>query len=193
MSKREQIITQALNLFYYNGFNATGVDSIIRAAGVSKKTLYHHFHSKNDLVLATLRRRDEQFRSSIIRETERRSDCPKGRLMAIFDVIAAWCRQDGFAGCLFINASAEFNDIAHPCHIACAEHKRLVCDYITELATAAGAQKPKELAKQLDLLIEGAIVNAHIQGDLWAAERAKPIAQALIANQMPQRYYRSLS
>jgi AcrR family transcriptional regulator len=180
ISKREQIINQALTLFYRNGFNATGVDKIINEAGVSKKTLYNHFRSKNELVLATLRKRDELFRNNMMRETERLASEPTERLLALFDVMGNWFNEKTFSGCMFINASAEFADLRDPCHILCAEHKRLVCDYIESLAEQAGAKDPHELAKQLNLLIEGAIVNAHVEGDMEAAQRAKNMAGFMV-------------
>lgn len=180
ISKREQIINQALNLFYKNGFHATGVDKIISEAGVSKKTLYHHFRSKNELVLATLRKRDELFRNNMMRETERLATLPKDRLLAIFDFLDGWFNEDSFCGCMFINASAEFGDLKDPCHILCAEHKRLVCDYIASLAEKAGANDASDMAKQWQLLVEGAIVKAHVEGDKDAAKRAQTIARHIL-------------
>lgn len=180
-SKREQIINKALTLFYHHGFNATGVDKIISEAGVSKKTLYHHFRSKNELVLATLRKRDELFRNNLMRETESRASSAKERLLAIFDVMTDWFQQDSFSGCMFINASAEYAELTDPCHKICAEHKYMVRDYIEGLASDAEVSDPKTLASQLSLLLDGAIVNAYVEGDRKAAERAKTIASHLIA------------
>jgi len=180
LSKREQIVNEALKLFYQNGFHATGIEQIISDAKVSKKTLYNHFKSKDELVLATLRKRDELFRNNLMRETERLADSPQERLLAIFDVISVWFREKDFAGCMFINASAEFSKQDNPSHILCAEHKRLVRDYIKTLATQAKLNDPEELSKQLNLLIEGAIVEAHVSGSTDSAKRAKTIAASLI-------------
>lgn len=180
LSKREQIITEALKLFYQNGFNATGIDRIISEAGVSKKTLYNHFRSKEELVLATLRKRDELFRNNLMREVERLADTPTEKILAIFDVIGNWFHEKNFSGCMFINASAEFSKADNPSHMLCAEHKRLVTEYIKELSVQAKMKEPGKLAKQLNLLIEGAIVTAHVEGDKSAAVRAKEIAKMLI-------------
>jgi AcrR family transcriptional regulator len=92
ISKREQIVTEALKLFYRNGFNATGVDRISAEAGVSKKTLYNHFKSKDELVLATLRQRDESFRNKFMRDTERLASTPRERLLSLFDALQGWFR-----------------------------------------------------------------------------------------------------
>jgi AcrR family transcriptional regulator len=180
LSKREQIVTEAQKLFYQYGFNATGVDRIIAQAGVSKKTLYNHFKSKDELILATLRKRDELFRNNLMRETERLGNTPKERLLALFDFMDAWFHEKNFAGCMFINAAAEFSETDNPCHIISAEHKRLVCNYIRDLAVQADAQNPEELSKQLNLLMEGAIVEAHVSGNKDAASRAKVMAEVFV-------------
>jgi AcrR family transcriptional regulator len=179
-SKRDVIVSHALRLFYRDGFNATGVERIIREAGVSKKTLYNHFRSKNELVLATLRQRDELFRNNIIRETERLGSSPKDRLLTLFDAHHQWFQDKEFSGCMFINASAEFSSQDDPCHIISAEHKRLVRDYIRVQAELAGAKEPELLAKKLNLLLEGAIVDAHVSGNRNAALMAKDMASVFV-------------
>ena len=176
ISKREQIVTEALKLFYRDGFNATGVDRISAEAGVSKKTLYNHFKSKDELVLATLRQRDESFRNKFMRDTERLGSTPRERLLSLFDALQGWFREKDFSGCMFINASAEFSAQDDPNHIISAEHKRLVRAYICELAEQAGARDPQALAGQLNLLVEGAIVEAHVSGNTEAATLAKSMA-----------------
>lgn len=185
-SKREQIVDAALRLFYQHGFNATGVDRIIGEAKVSKKTLYSHFKTKDELILATLRKRDELFRNNLMRETERKAQTPQARLMAVFDVMTDWFHEKGFSGCMFINAVAEFGEEDNPNHLLAAEHKRLVVDYIRGIAVEAGADDADALAHELNLLIEGAIVYAHVLGDKAAAERAKGMARKFTEQRLPQ-------
>lgn len=186
LSKREQIVSVALKLFYQHGFHATGIDRIIKEAKVSKKTLYNHFKSKDELVLAALRKRDELFRNDLMRNTERLGSTPKEQLLSVFDAIGEWMQEKKFAGCMFINASAEYSDADSPSHILCAEHKRLVRDYICELAIKAEMNNPEELAQQLNILIEGAIVDAHVSGNKAAANQAKKIA-AILVNKNPKK------
>ena len=185
-SKREQIVDAALRLFYQHGFNATGVDRIITEAKVSKKTLYSHFKTKDELILATLRKRDELFRNNLMRETEKKAQSPRDRLLAVFDVMTDWFNEKGFSGCMFINAVAEFGPQDNPNHQLAAEHKRLVVDYIRGLADAAGADAPEALAHELNLLIEGAIVYAHVLGDKLAAERAREMGKTFIEQRLPK-------
>ena len=180
LSKRDLIVSVALKLFYRNGFNATGVERIIKEAGVSKKTLYNHFRSKDELVLATLRKRDELFRNNIMRETERLASTPQDRLLVIFDAHHQWFQEKEFSGCMFINASAEFSSHDDPCHMISAEHKRLVRDYIRGQAEQAGVKDPDTLARQLNLLLEGAIVDAHVSGDKNSALMAKEMAAVFV-------------
>ena len=183
-SKRDLIVDAALKLFYRHGFNATGVDKIIAGAGVSKKTLYSHFRTKDELILATLRKRDELFRNKMMRETERRAADPRQRLFAIFDFHSDWFHEEDFSGCMFINAAAEFADADNPSHMLCAEHKRLVAEYICQQAQLAGARDPEALAHELNLLLEGAIVYAHVVGDKHSAVRAREMARVFVERQL---------
>ena len=184
-SRREHLVETALRLFYTHGFHATGIDRILSEAGVAKMTLYKHFRSKDELILATLRRRDELFRNWLMGAMEQAGGDPRERMLAMFDALDDWFHGRalstlGFHGCAFIKAAGEFDDPDHAVHRACAEHKRLIVDYLTGLATTAGAAEPKTLAEQLALLKEGAIVTAQVRGMANAAEQARPIARAMI-------------
>lgn len=183
-SKREQIIYAALDLFYLEGFHATGIEKIIEKAGVSKKTLYNHFRSKEELILAVLRKRDELFMASFTRRVEQPGTTARQRLELVFDALDKWFHEKGFNGCMFINASAEFSDPESPCHKLCAGHKALICDYIKDLAKEAGARDPEELSTQLSFLMEGAIVQAHTCNDKKAAQKAKDMARVFIERSM---------
>lgn len=140
ISKKDQIITQALELFYQHGFNATGIDLIISEAGVSKKTLYNHFKSKDALILAVLKKRDEIFRKKLVTFVEKPEASAQNQLLALFDFMHNWFHEKNFFGCMFINASAEFSDAVHPSHVLCSEHKHLIREYIKSLAVDAKAK-----------------------------------------------------
>ncbi len=180
ISKRDQIVSEALSLFYQEGFNATGVDRVSSKAGVSKKTLYNHFKSKDELVMAVLRKRDELLRNKMMRDTERLASTAKDRLLSVFDVHDAWFKEKDFCGCMFINAAAEFAELQDPIHMISTEHKRLVRAYLATLAKEAGASEPELLAEKLHLLIEGAIVEAHVSANKEAALLAKGMAKVFI-------------
>jgi AcrR family transcriptional regulator len=183
-TRRDQLIDTALALFARAGYHATGIDRILSEAGVAKMTLYNHFRSKDELILAALHRRDERFRNWFMRGVERRAESPRARLFAIFEVLDEWVRSRDFTGCMFINASAEFADPDHPVHRACAEHKALMRDYLVGLARAAGADRAEALADGLGLLLEGAIVAAHTAGDREAAVKARAAAGPLVEHHL---------
>ncbi|SEN36493.1 transcriptional regulator, TetR family [Roseovarius tolerans] len=184
-SRRDDLVDTALKLFYAGGFNATGIDKILAESGVAKMTLYKHFRSKDELILAVLHRRDEQFRNWLMGEIEKAAPDPRGRLLAMFDALALWFsgrafKGMGFYGCAFINAAGEFGDHTHPAHRAAAEHKRSIVDYLERLCSEAGAPEPRHLAEQLALLKEGAIATAHVRGMPEAAQIAKDMAAGMI-------------
>jgi len=186
-SRRDDLVETALRLFYTQGFNATGIDRILAEAGVAKMTLYKHFRSKDELILAVLHRRDEQFRNWLMGEMERAATAPRARLLAMFDALGEWFagrafKGLGYFGCSFINATGEFGDPDHPAHRTAAEHKRRIVEYLTRLCTEAGARDPEALAEQLALLKEGAIVTAHVRSRPQAAAQAKQAAAVLIAD-----------
>lgn len=178
--KRDHLVDTALQLFYRDGFHATGIDKILETAGVARMTLYNHFKSKDELILAALRRRDEKFRNWFMRAVERRAASPRDRLLAIFDTLEEWTCEKSFYGCMFINASAEFSAPDDPIHMVSSEHKALVLKYIRELVEAAGLSDNSSLADELMLLAEGAIVMAHVTGDTNAAANAKSAATKLL-------------
>ena len=180
VSKREQLVETALKLFSREGFHATGIDRILAESGVAKMTLYNHFKSKDDLVLAALRRRDELFRNNFSRQVEAAAETPAGRLAALFDVLHAWINSDDFNGCMFCNAAAEYRDASSPIRALAAEHKRLMLASIRLLAEQAGAEHPHELAEHLNLLLEGAISQALTAGDLDAAKTAARAARVVL-------------
>jgi len=183
--RREHLIETAARLFNEHGYHATGIDRILAESGVAKMTLYNHFRSKDELILAVLRRRDETFRNRLIRAAEDLAETPRERLLAIFDVLGEWFRSKDFHGCMFINASAEFGAPDSAIRAASCEHKRLLTRYVEGLAEAAGARDPAALAGAIMLLVEGAIVSAQINCDCAPAEQAKRAAATLVAAAIP--------
>lgn len=179
-SKRDHLVEAALKLFYRDGFHATGIDKILAESGVAKMTLYKHFKSKDELILAVLRQRDKLYRNDFMRDVERRTKVPRERLLAIFDTLGDWFSSRTFSGCLFINAAAEYPEPDDPIHMACAEHKRLVLKYVKELATAAGAKDPETLARNLSLLMEGAVISFYVANQADAAKQARIAAESLL-------------
>lgn len=183
--RREKLVDTATELFYKHGFHATGIDRIVAEAGVAKMTLYKHFRSKDELILAVLRRRDESFRNWLMREIERREAGPRERLLVLFDVLREWFRKNDYRGCMFINAGAEYGAPDSAIRALACEHKRLLRAYVEQLARDAGASDPAELASGLTLLANGATVAAQLNCDCGPAEDAKRAAAVLVAAGIP--------
>lgn len=179
-----RILDTAAGLFYDQGLHAIGVDTIARAAGVTKKTLYDRFGSKDELIAMYLRERDERWRAKLTRAVERAAD-PRERLLATFDALGAWMRAENPRGCAFVNAFAELPDPDHPGHQVAADQKEWLLAYLTRLATDAGVPDPKRLGRRLLLLHEGATV-AYGTGLMpTAAKEARTAAEALIGGGTP--------
>lgn len=179
-SKRERLLRTALELFAKQGIHATGIDTIVESAGVTKKTLYAHFRSKEELLLAALRHYDGLFRNEFMRKVEQAAKNPKDRLLAVFDVAGDWFRQPNFYGCLFINTVGEFSQQETPIRQVCQENKRLMKGYLQELCEEIGVQDAEGLAEELALVFEGAIVTAQVSQKPNAAQVAKRAAKALV-------------
>ncbi|MCE7998154.1 MAG: TetR/AcrR family transcriptional regulator [Rhodobiaceae bacterium] len=173
-------MTVARDLFMEHGFHGTGIDRILGEAGVSKKTLYTHFRSKDELILAVLKDHDGSFRNHFMRQVEQASSDPRGRLMAVFDVAEAWFETPSFFGCVFINAVGEYSKADTPIRSACRDFKMQMTDFIVRLAKDAGAADYTNLGNQLSLLLEGAIVTAQVTNRELAIESARSAAEILI-------------
>ena len=185
VSARERILTAAYELFSRRGIRAVGTDEVIERAGVARATLYRHFATKNDLVLAVLERREEVWTHGLIEEQSRqRGTTPEEQLLAIFDVMHDWFQlRDGYEGCSFINVLLELG-ADHPAGQASITHIEHVRDIVRHRAIAAGLTDVEDFASSLHILMKGAIILAAV-GDLDAALRARKMASVLIAEHRP--------
>jgi AcrR family transcriptional regulator len=175
----ERILAAAYDLFTQRGVRAVGVDEIIARAGVAKATFYRHFHSKDDLILAFLHRREDVWTHGWLeKETLKRSDDPKKRLLAIFDVMDSWFQRDDFEGCPFIDI------VGHPqphdrVRKEAVSQMGMIQGFVRKLARDAGAKNADSLAASWQTLMAGSIVMA-LSGNLGAAQLAKTAAEALL-------------
>lgn len=181
-NKRDELVRKALQVFYRDGFHVTGMDKLVVETGVSKTSMYKHFRTKEELILAALQLRDENFRKWFLQRVDELADTPAERLIASFDVLGEWFKEDSFRGCMFIKAGAEYQEQDHPIHVQAAEHKHLMLEFLTDLARKAGARDPEALGCQLLLLQEGAIVTAVLVKSCDPARDAKAAAQVLLDN-----------
>jgi AcrR family transcriptional regulator len=177
---RERILEAAYELFSRKGIRAVGTEELIEVAGVSRATLYRHFASKNDIVLAFLQRREHRWtREFVEAEARRRGTTPREQLLAIFDVFDEWFHEDDFDGCSFINVLLETADLAHPVGQASAAHLEYIRSVVRTLAEEAGIEETAEFAHSWHILMKGSIVAAG-EGDVDAARRAQAIGELLL-------------
>jgi AcrR family transcriptional regulator len=176
---RERILESSYELFSHRGIQAVGVDEVIEKAGVAKATLYRHFPSKDDLVLAFLERREELWTHELVEEGARsRGSTPEEQLLAIFDVFDDWFRREDFEACSFISVLLEMGP-QHPVGRASMRHLENIRSIVRQLAEEAGLQDPASFAHSWHILMKGSIVAA-AEGDLEAARRARAMARQLI-------------
>ncbi|GAB3122416.1 TetR/AcrR family transcriptional regulator [Streptomyces calidiresistens] len=150
-----RILAAAEELFYDRGITAVGVDLIAERSGVTKRTLYNRFGSKDHLVAAYLAERAQRWRA-LVRQAVEARDRPADAVLAPFDALRTWT-DTHTRGCAFINALAELPDPSHPARHIAVDQKLWLLNLFEELATEAGCSDPAVLAGRLLLLHEGAL------------------------------------
>ncbi|MFC8229115.1 TetR/AcrR family transcriptional regulator [Streptomyces sp. NPDC057287] len=171
-----RIVAAAEELFYDRGITAVGVDLIAEHSGVTKRTLYNRFGSKDHLVAAYLVERDRRWRS-LVRAAVDACDDPVEAVTAPFDALRTWSGANT-RGCAFTNALAELPDRAHPAYAIAAGQKLWLRNLFEELATGAGRARPATLATQLLVLHEGALATQPLPLDTLADTTA--LARAVV-------------
>lgn len=180
---RKRILETADRLFYQDGIRAVGIDRIIAEAGVAKMSLYKHFPSKDDLILAVLKHREdtvlEFFRSAM----ERHGKKAKSPLRAFFAALKDFFESPGFRGCPFQNAAVELADLAHPGTEFVRGHKQRFSEFLRGLVEQTVGKSAAKLAPAVNILVEGAIITAVIQGSPEAADVARDAALKLVGEE----------
>jgi AcrR family transcriptional regulator len=131
--KRDHLLAVAQRMFCEAGFHAVSVDAIVEEAGVARMTLYKNFGSKEDLIVATLKREDRMFRQWLVSAVEAQSNHSEDRLLGLFHALHDRFASEGYYGCAFIRASIEYPASAHPVHRAAREHKEMIRSYLRVL------------------------------------------------------------
>lgn len=163
-STRDKVFATAREMFYREGFNAVGIDSIVAAAGVAKTTLYRWFPSKELLIVAVLESLHEEFWAQWEEVAQKHEGKAREELLAQFRWIGNWIADPRSRGCPFLNATAEFPDPSHPARAVVTRSKKLLRRRLLQLSMAMGAVDPPLLADQLLLLVDGAFVDSEALG-----------------------------
>jgi|SRR5215213_6168419 len=176
---RERILATAYELFSRRAIRDVGIDEVIERAGVAKATLYRHFPSKDDLVIAFLERREERWTVEWVEaEAKRRGATPEEQLLAIFELFDEWFHRDDFEACSFINVLLEMGP-ANRVGQASVRHLASIRSVVGRLAEEAALRDPASFAHSWHILMKGSIVSA-AEGDAEAAQRARSMARLLI-------------
>lgn len=183
---RERILRTAYELFSHNGLVCIGVDRIVAEGNVAKTTLYRHFPSKDALVVATLARHGDLWtRGWLEPEAKRRATPSLPAVLALFDALDDWFRQECYEGCFFLNALLETHDRSSPVREAAMRGIGEIHALVRRLAEEAGVREPNEFAHQIQLLVRGAIVAA-VDRHFEAVEQARALARSLLDRETPK-------
>jgi len=156
-SARERILATANDLFYREGIHATGVDTVVERASVSKTSLYRVFRSKDELIAAYATERDRSFWAWWDRVEERQAGDPRALLEALLSGIAKRIGHPAYRGCPFLNLATELPDPSHPGRVVAAGNKEEMRKRLAAIVARLGVSDPGRVASQLALLINGAM------------------------------------
>ncbi len=172
-AKRQEIVDQAYRLFYEGGFHATGVDAVMADTGISKRTLYKYFPSKEHLIEAVLVKYAGAVDGMMFRPALARSDDPRGQIRALFDVRREMMDANQFQGCLAMKAAGEY----------AGKHEGIIAngvrssEYIegrfVDLCEKAGMSDAAMRGRQINLLFQGAIQTSQVRGNTETFDAAK--------------------
>jgi AcrR family transcriptional regulator len=170
---KDHLAKTAAELFYRDGIHAVGVDRIAEEAGVTKKTLYHHYASKDELIAAALRA------SPIVMFPP--DGAPAERIIGAFTRLKEFLSQSNYRGCPYIFFTAELVDRNHPARHMIQRRVAKRRAWFAEMCAASGARDPVTLAEQLDVLFDGALASGTKREDLRPVDAAIGAAKALLS------------
>ncbi|MEV6397689.1 TetR/AcrR family transcriptional regulator [Streptomyces sp. NPDC051907] len=182
-AQEARVLDAAETLFYGRGLQTVGMDEIRNGSGVSLKRLYQLYPSKERLMEAYLRRRDQRWRASLATYVESRP-AEEDRMLAVFDWLENWFEEPDFRGCAFVNSFGELGATSPSVASTARDHVESLRDYLAQLTSASGL--PDWLADSLLLLAEGAITTAAITGSSAPAAQARESARRLLEVAAPR-------
>jgi AcrR family transcriptional regulator len=176
---RQRLLAAAGELFYRRGIAAVGVDLVSKVAGVSKRTLYQQFGSKDQLVAESLDHAGASILGMYMPAAGDQDVPPRDQILAVFDGLRGWQNSGDFRGCPFVNTAAELPDPDHPARQVARAYKRRLRDYLADQAERGQAADPQRLADQLIVVFDGAIVQA-VMGITRHPDAVRTAVEALL-------------
>lgn len=163
VAPKDILFQTAARLFYQHGYRAVGVDTIAAESGIGKMTLYRHYPSKDDLIVAYIQDSNKVFWNNFEQITKE-APTPREKLLAFFEALQEYVLSPACYGCPFLNVATEYPEADYPGHQVAIEHKLSVRARFNQLAEEAGARQPEALANALFLLMDGAYMAARMFG-----------------------------
>ncbi|MDX0656580.1 TetR family transcriptional regulator [Sinorhizobium medicae] len=178
---RERIVSAAARLFYAEGIRAVSVDAVAEAAGLTKRTLYYHFKSKDESIAAYLEERDQPNLKLFQKWFSETDGDAASKIKAIFLNLARAARQPKWKGCGFLRTSAELANMpGHPAIRIAAAHKRKFEDWLRQSFETEGIAEAARLARQMLLLLDGSFAVVLLHRDPSYMETAGEAAATLV-------------
>ena len=163
---KQAILTCAYRLFHRHGFNRVSMDEIAAAARVTKRTLYYHFRSKDDLIAAALEQQHELAVDTFRTWTDRISRKPEAIVASLFNGLRKWAAERHFFGSGFTRVAFELAEMpGHPARAIARRHEKMIEDLLAELLLGAGVRSARRRARQIYTLLEGAAAMMLVHGD----------------------------
>ncbi|MBV8918433.1 TetR/AcrR family transcriptional regulator [Bradyrhizobium sp.] len=179
-SPRDRLIDTAADLFYDRGMPNVGINEVTERAGVARMTLYNNFDSKEALALAAFEQHSET-RRTLIEQHLARAQTPSDGVKAMFDISEQFAAEPGFRGCPFINVVVQDPQPEGPMHALVRAHKAWIRAKFRDIAARAGHRKPDTTAQQLLALLDGASIEAFIQGGVEPIRAGRQAAEILLS------------
>ena len=177
---KERLIETASRLFYEQGYNSTGINQILKEAGVAKASMYDHFQSKEDICIAYLKQMDEQFVYNLTQYVNQR-EVGKAKVLAVFDFLSDFYNAENFRGCWCLNTMAEIPQDDERIKAEIRSQKQSLREIIQQLVSENLEVKAGDtLADELYLLYEGALMESYLYGDEWPIRTVKSLARKLV-------------
>jgi AcrR family transcriptional regulator len=179
---RERLLETATTLLSTEGIQSVGINRIVAEAEVALMTLYRQFGDKDKLVAAALEHWSDQWLQWLAEQLERRGDDPRARFDGLWDALEQWFTSKGFHGSFIANAATELRgEPEHPAHRVVERHRLAMRHLLEDLAKAAGAHDPHELATHMQVIIDGATSVAVVDRTPAPARNARALASAALA------------
>ena len=179
---RNRILETALDLFYRQGYLATGINQIIAESQVAKATFYSNFPSKEALCIAYLQARHLLW-MGWLKERVEQEQSGRDKLLAVFDFLKIWMTDNGFRGCAFLNIASEIPAIDSDIRNEVINHKNELLKYLQNIISEdvfSNGSNAIETAKMAYVMVEGAISASQNYHDIWPIESAREAVEKLM-------------